>query len=141
MHERLHTIMTRDVLTLKADMLVSAADNLVRNRRYHHLPVVDGEGRLVGIITSFDLLKMGISPDLYTDYRVGDVMTTHVAFLNPEDQIGAAAEVFMEHLFHGLPICDDEMKLVGIVTTHDILKYTYFKAYPAEAPRSKLQAA
>ena len=141
MHERLHSIMTREVLTLKPDMSVTAADALVRNRRYHHLPVVDDAGKLVGIITSFDLLKMGVCPDDYTNYRISDVMTTHVAYLSPDDQIGAAAEVFMEHLFHGLPICNEDMTLVGIVTTHDILKYTYFKAYPAEAPRSQFQAA
>ena len=139
MHDRIHTIMTRDVLTLRPEMTVSAADDLVRNRRYHHLPVVDGQGKLVGIITSFDLLKMGVRPDDYAGYLIRDVMTTHVAYLSPDDQIGAAAEVFMEHLFHGLPICEDDMTLVGIVTTHDILKYNYYKAYPRESPRVKAE--
>lgn len=133
MHERLHSIMTRDVITLRPDNLVSEAYDLVRNRRFHHIPVVDDEGRLAGIITSFDLIKMGICPDDYQLHTVGELMTTHVAYLNPDEQIGAAAEVFMEHLFHGLPICDENRKLVGIVTTHDILKYGYYKEYPREA--------
>ncbi len=141
MHERLHSIMTREVVTLRVDQTVAEAYTMVRNRRFHHLPVVDNDGKLVGIITSFDLLKMGVCPDEYSQYMISDVMTTHVAYLSPEDQIGAAAEVFMEHLFHGLPICDDEMRLVGIVTTHDILKYEYFKEYPAESTRLNYQAA
>ena len=137
MHERLHSIMTRDVICLGPADSVAEAYAMIRNRRFHHLPVVDENKKLVGIITSFDLIKMGVSPDQYADYKVGDVMTTHVAYLTPEEQIGAAAEVFMEHLFHGLPICDEEMTLVGIVTTHDILKYTYYKEYPMEAGRSQ----
>ena len=136
--------MTREVIALRPEQSVAEADALVRNRRFHHLPVVDAEGKLVGIITSFDLIKMGVCKEDFVGYRIADVMTTHVAYLAPEDPIGAAAEVFMEHLFHGLPICDDDMRLVGIVTTHDILKYSYFHAYPGEAPLGRarrMQAA
>ena len=57
-------------------------------------------------------------------------MTTKVATLGPTELIGAAAQVFLEHLFHGLPIVDEDHNLVGIVTTHDILKYQFYKAYP-----------
>ena len=134
MHERLHSIMTRQVLTMHPDQLVSDAYDIIRQKRYHHLPVVNEDNRLVGIITSFDLMRMEVCPEEYAQYKVADVMTRRVAYLSPEDQIGAAAEVFMKHLFHGLPICDENMKLVGIVTTHDILKYNYYKEYPREAP-------
>jgi CBS domain-containing protein len=57
-------------------------------------------------------------------------MTEKVVTLNPHESVGAAAMIFLKHLFHGLPIVNDEKQLVGIVTTHDILKYEFLKEYP-----------
>ena len=60
-------------------------------------------------------------------------MTSKVVSLGPKELVGAAAMIFLKHLFHGLPIVDDDKKLVGIVTTHDILKYEFKKEYPDDA--------
>jgi acetoin utilization protein AcuB len=90
---------------------------------------VEGK-KMVGIITSFDLVKLGKAHDDYGDIKVETVMTQHVATLGPDEKIGAAAEVFLENLFHGLPIVDERGELVGIVTTHDILKYEFLREYP-----------
>ena len=139
MYERLHAIMTTDVVTVSPSDSVLRVHEIIQTQRLHHLPVTDDDGRLVGIITSYDLMQMGVCPEDYVQYQVENVMTTSVAFLNPYDQIGAAAEVFMLHLFHGLPIVDDDHRLVGIVTTHDVLKYCYYRDYPAEKP-AKLRA-
>ena len=59
-------------------------------------------------------------------------MTKKLAKVESTDKIGTAAEVFMEHLFHALPVVDDG-KLVGIVTSFDLLKYEYNKEYPPKA--------
>ena len=56
-------------------------------------------------------------------------MTKRLATLEPDEKIGAAAEVLLEHLFHAVPITLDG-DLVGIVTTFDILKYEFSKEYP-----------
>ncbi len=133
MNERVHAVMTKNVVTVTADQSVADVYHIIKTKRYHHVPVVEGT-KLVGIITSYDLMKLEICSDDYVQHKVGDVMTTKVAFLNPYDSIGAAAEVFMEHLFHGLPIVDDERNLVGIITTHDVLKYNYYQAYPRHRP-------
>ena len=127
--------MTRDVITVTGEQTVADVHDIVKHKRLHHIPVVDG-AKLVGIITSYDLMKMEVCPTEYGAHYVRDVMTTHVAYLSPDDLVGAAAEVFMAHLFHGLPICDAEKNLVGIVTTHDVLKYNYYKEYPRERAKS-----
>ena len=57
-------------------------------------------------------------------------MTKKVATLYANEKIGAAAQVFLENLFHGLPIVDENDNLIGIVTTHDVLKYEFLKEYP-----------
>ena len=133
MNERIRAIMTRNVVTVAPSQSVADAYLIIKEKRFHHIPVVEGT-KLVGIITSYDLMQMEVCPEEYGAHTIADVMTSQVAYLNPDDLVGAAAEVFMEHLFHGLPICDDDHNLVGIITTHDVLKYNYYKAYPSERP-------
>ena len=84
----------------------------------------------MGIITSWDLIKSNRRFEEYGNFKVSDLMTTKVATLGPNELVGAAAMVFLKHLFHGMPIVDDDRKLVGIITTHDLLKYEFKKEYP-----------
>ena len=56
-------------------------------------------------------------------------MTTKLATLEPSDKVGSAAEIFLEHLFHAVPIVKDG-ELVGIITSFDVMKYEFRKAYP-----------
>jgi len=139
MTERIHSIMTKNVLTLSPNHTAADVNEIVKSKRYHHIPIVEGS-KMVGIVTSYDLMRMDVPVAKYADHRIKDFMTTHVAYLNPNDQIGAAAELFMKHLFHGLPICDDDLNLVGIITTHDVLKYTYYKEYPREVPQQAVHS-
>ncbi len=130
MNARLSSIMTKDVITVKAGDSLEVVKNLLFEKHFHHLPVIDGEGCLVGILTSWDLIKKNIKFEEYGKYTVSDVMTSKVVTLGPKELVGAAAMIFLKHLFHGLPIVDDDRKLVGIVTTHDILKHQFRKEYP-----------
>lgn len=131
MNEQLHTIMTSDVITLAADDTLGQAREIFMTKKIHHIPIVDGK-KLVGLITSWDIFKLGLSAVAYQDMRVSEVMTTHLATLEADQHIGAAAEVLMEHLFHAIPIVNDKKELVGIVTTYDVLRYEYEKEYPPQ---------
>lgn len=129
MNEPLHTIMTANVVTLKPNNTLGDAREIFMTKRIHHIPIIEDK-KLVGLITSWDIFKLGLSAVAYQDMRVSEVMTTHLATLEPEQHIGAAAEVLMEHLFHAVPIVNDKHELVGIVTTYDVLNYEYKKEYP-----------
>lgn len=132
--EPLSTIMTENVITVGPTSTLAEVKDILFERHIHHMPVVTGpEKKLVGIITSYDLMKQDCRFADYEKIEVGNVMTTHVATLGPKDQIGAAATLFLKHLFHGLPIVDDQRRLVGIVTTHDVLKFQYFREYPNDS--------
>ena len=72
-------------------------------KHFHHLPVVDADGKLAGIITSWDLIKSNKRFEEYGNFKVSDLMTVKVASLGPNDSVGAAAMVFLRHLFHGVP--------------------------------------
>ncbi len=129
MNERIQTIMTSQVITLSPGDTLGQAREIFMSNHIHHLPIVDGK-KLVGLVTSWDLFKLGLSAVAYQDMRVSEVMTTHLATLEPDQHIGAAAEVLMEHLFHAIPIVNDKHELMGIVTTYDVLRYEYQKEYP-----------
>jgi CBS domain-containing protein len=120
--------MTTNLFTVNPDdTLGTVRDVLIRNR-IHHVPVVDGK-TLVGLVTTYDLFKLSYHPDALRSVKVSDVMTTKLATLEPEDKIGSAAELFLEHLFHAVPIVKNG-ELKGIVTSFDVMKYEFLKEYP-----------
>ena len=130
MNEPLSLIMTRNVVTAAAEDTLAVARGIFLKNKVHHLPIVNGS-RLVGILTTYDLFKIvGQSKD-YEKIYIKDVMTTHVATLEPEDKIGSAAELFLENLFHAVPIVK-EGNLQGIVTSFDVIKYEFKKEYPTQ---------
>jgi CBS domain-containing protein len=129
MNEFVPAIMTTKVITLTPNQTLQEARDIMLNNRIHHLPVLEGK-KLVGIITSYDFLKLGKSQEEYANTLVKDVMTTKIAALDPGQHIGAVAEVLMEHLFHAVPIVNENYELVGIVTSTDLIRYEYEKEYP-----------
>lgn len=130
MNEPLSTIMTREVITAGVYDKLSVARDIFLQNRVHHLPIVEGE-KLVGILTTYDLFKLANRQVDYDNITIGKVMTTHVATLEPDDKVGSAAEIFLENLFHAVPVVK-EGKLLGIVTSFDILKYEFHKEYPTQ---------
>lgn len=130
MNEPLSSIMTRQVITAGPDDKLSVARDIFRKNRVHHLPIVHGT-KLIGILTTYDIFKMIDSKEDYDKILIKDVMTTHVATLEPEDKVGSAAELFLENLFHAVPIVKDG-ELKGIVTSFDVIKYEFHKEYPTQ---------
>lgn len=131
MNEPISTIMITKVVTVSPDDTLTVVKDILFNKHFHHIPVVKGpKNRLVGIITSYDVFKLNRKFEEYDSIKVQEVMTKKIASLRPEEKIGAAAQVFLRHLFHGMPIVNDDRELVGIITTHDILKYNFDKEYP-----------
>ena len=129
MNEPLSSIMTTDLITVTPDNTIRDAFDLLRAKRIHHLPVVEGS-KLVGILTTHDIFKQETSPEDYSNIKVADLMTTELATLRPNDKIGSLVLVLVENLFHAVPIIDEERNAVGIVTTLDVMKYSLAKEYP-----------
>lgn len=129
MNEPVSTIMTRKLITLNPEDTLETVREIFSSHRIHHLPVVTEDGIILGLVTTYDLFKLGMSKESYDSLLVTDIMTKKLATLEPSAKVGTACEVFLENLFHALPIVD-KGKLVGIVTTFDVLKYTHTKEYP-----------
>ena len=129
MNESVTTIMTSDLITVNPDDTLAKVYKLFRTNRIHHLPVVEGK-KLVGILTTYDLFKLEKSLEEYGEIIVKDVMTTKLATLESTAKVGSAVLLFVENLFHAVPIVEADGELVGIVSTLDVMNYTLKKQYP-----------
>jgi len=129
MNEYVTAIMTKNVITLTPANTLEEARNLMLSKHIHHMPILENN-KLVGMLTSWDFFKLGKSVAELGSVKVSEVMTTKIATLDPEQHIGAVAELLMEHLFHAVPIINDDRELLGIVTSTDLITYEYNKEYP-----------
>lgn len=128
MNEPVSTVMSQAVVTLKANDTMKDVHYLIVKHKISHIPIVDAR-KMIGIISVNDLLKVQGTHEDLENLKIEDYMTKKVAFLEPDDKVGAAAEVLMEHLFHAVPICDEHHNLLGLVTLFDLVKYSYNKEY------------
>lgn len=129
MNEPVGSIMTRNLITVTPEDTLKTVREIFSKNKIHHLPVIGPEGSLEGLVTTYDLFKLGTSAAAYENLQVSEIMTTKLASLESDAKVGTACEIFLENLFHALPIVEKN-KLVGIVTTFDVLKYTHKKEYP-----------
>ncbi len=129
MNEPISSIMSTNLYTVGPNDSLSAARKILTMHRIHHVPVVEDGKKLVGLVTTYDLFKLSYHPDELDSIKVREIMTRKLATLEPHDKVGSAAEIFLEHLFHAVPILKDG-QLVGIVTSFDVMKYEFKKAYP-----------
>ncbi len=128
MNEPVTSIMTSDLITVVPEDNLAKVYKIFRTNRIHHLPVVNGK-KLVGILTTYDLFKLEKSLIDYGGTLVKDVMTTKLATLESTAKVGSAVLIFIENLFHAVPIVEGE-NLVGIISTLDVMKYSLKKQYP-----------
>jgi CBS domain-containing protein len=131
MNEPVSKIMTRDLITVSPEDTLDKARALFAEKRFHHLLVVEKD-LLKGLITTSDLLWLDEPSSNYKNIKISDVMTRKLATLEPTDKIGSAAQIFLRNWFHALPVVNSDGKIEGIVTTFDVLHYSFKKEYPGE---------
>lgn len=110
--------MTPDPITVMVSTSLDDARLLFAKHNIHHLPVVDPEGAVVGMLSQSDYLKA--HGQAFT--TVGELMTKGLAKLDADDTVRTAANLFTLNKFHALPIVVANNHLVGIVTTLDLIK-------------------
>lgn len=128
---RVGEVMSRPALTIPWEAEVAAAWKLMRVRRIRHLPVLDDQGRLVGIVTDRDLRQVVFDPELQPERRdasgrlgtlaVRALMTWGVITVGPDADVRQAARIMREHRVGALPVLD-RGRVVGIVTERDLIR-------------------
>jgi acetoin utilization protein AcuB len=120
-------IMQTTVIRVRAGDSVTHAWRTLRDHAIHQAPVLDDDGRLVGIVSERDLLTAinvddGGSVVDSLDRRVRDVMTSPVVATAPITDIRRIAAVMIDHGVDGVPITDEAGRLLGFVSRGDILR-------------------
>lgn len=110
--------MSTELVTVNPSTPLGEARALLAENSFHHLPVVDHSFRLEGMLSQSDFIK---NYDV-REGTVGDLMTSGMAKLETDDTIRTAANVFALNRFHALPVVDNNNKLIGILTTLDLIK-------------------
>lgn len=111
------------VAGLRPDMDIFDAVEFLLERRVTGAPVTDAAGRLVGILSEKDCLRLlaegqaGQRPD----GRVADFMTRDVVTVTPDMNVYFAAGIFLRGQFRRLPVIEDG-RVVGAITRFDILR-------------------
>lgn len=132
---RVLDIMTIDVLMVSPEDSLKAAARMMVEAGVSGLPVVDNDGRLVGMITEADFLEREADrsdrrlldalmhkPDTVVEAEtVGEVMSTHPVVIYPEASVTEAARVMSHHHVKRLPVVNDEGMLQGIVSRGDVV--------------------
>ena len=103
------------IITRPTEEIRDVAKKLVQNN-VNHLPVVDNEGKLMGIVTSWDIAN-AIAKDRV---KLKDVMTKKVIIAREDEPVDVIARRIDKYEISGLPIIDKENKVKGMITAEDI---------------------
>jgi len=125
-------IMTSPVVTLKKQDSLEKAEKLFKKHHIRHIPVVSGDV-VVGMLSFTDLLRLSfadvtdnVDEDadalVYNMFTIKQVMKKNIITVSSSNSIKEVAEILATKEFHALPVVDNN-KLVGIVTTTDLIIY------------------
>jgi len=113
-------IMTSNVITVKKDVIVTEAIALLLRWHISALPVVDDEGKMVGIISEIDLVNLTFDGNA-ADTIVEEVMVTDIVSFNSNTELADLVQTFSKKHLRRVPIIE-RGKVVGIVSRRDILR-------------------
>jgi CBS-domain-containing membrane protein len=133
-------VMTTNVIKIGADADFTEATNLLSENRISGLPVVDGDDRVIGVITEADVLSMtGMRKDAgFKDIvrhilgeplsrpkesiRLRDAMTSPAITTGPDADIRDVALTLDEKRIKRLPVVDERGRLIGVISREDIVR-------------------
>lgn len=141
-------IMVREVKTISPEATLQEAAEMLTLQNISGAPVVDGAGKLIGILSESDLLNetkkraalprvaafgLFMAPEeslrrIYHDgatLQVQTIMTRNVVTILPDAPLGEAVQLLLSKKVNRLPVVDEEGALVGIVTREDLLKAVF----------------
>jgi predicted transcriptional regulator len=120
---RVRDYMTRTLISVQPDMEILQALQIFVNKKIAGAPVVDASGKLIGILTAKDCLRVAVNASYHSEYGgvVADFMADNVASISPEDGILDVAKRFLADSYHRYPVLENGV-LVGILSRRDMLR-------------------
>ncbi len=116
--------MSKNLVTIRWDAPVSDASELLEERGFRHLPVVDDLGVVVGILSDRDVsraMNPG-KPGFLTGASVSDFMSWPVLTVDQNLSLREAAQGMIDEKISAFLVTDEKKSVIGIVTSEDLLK-------------------
>ena len=118
---RARDVMVRAVVTTSPETTVEELARLMLNLRISGVPVMDKDGRLVGMVTDRDIVCKGIAKENFDVRRATarDVMTSGIHCCKEDDDLTKAAQHMEQLKVRRLPVIDKDKRMVGVLSRHD----------------------
>ena len=123
-------IMSTDLLTVEANSSLEDVVKLIVSERVTGVPVVDSEGRMVGVCSDYDIIRQFSK----AKRKARDVFRKKIDYskkvetVTTETLLSEIAEKFVTMKYRRLPVLDQEGRLVGIITRRDMMKVLFYQA-------------
>lgn len=128
------SIMSTDLKTAKPTDAVAVVDNYFKENRIHHVPVVNEDEEVVGVVSKSDFLYLlrGFTEndvDVFVreaklrSFKVHEIMAKEIEVLAETADVRSAVSLLAQNRFRCIPVVDKNNKLVGLVTPVDILMH------------------
>ena len=125
-------LMVEGVATLQPGDNIAMLNDLMSSRQIRHVPIVDSDGDLVGLVSHRDMLRhvlsnaselpMSAQRELLRHIRVEEIMIADPETTEPDSDLYDAAQVMLENKYGCLPVVEGA-RLVGILTEADFVRY------------------
>lgn len=130
--EPIKSVMTSHPTYVQRSQPISQVYDLLDGAPFHHVPVLDGE-RPVGMVSASDILRLVYDIDGSDDrmlrtmldhqFTIDDAMTEELRTVSSNASVFDAATMLSDGSLHSVLVVDDDGKLVGIVTSTDLVRY------------------
>ncbi|EHP85977.1 CBS domain-containing protein [Methanotorris formicicus] len=120
-HEHVGELMFKPHCIHKDTPVMDAVCELIESGQ-RAAPIVDDKGKLVGIVTDYDIMKRAATSKILKDVEASKIMTRNPITIHEDESIGKARSLMRKHNVGRLIVVDDEENPIGIVTEDDILK-------------------
>lgn len=140
-------LMTKNIITVKSDITIKELSDILLKNKISGVPVVDDEGKIIGIVTEADVIKENIKVQIpfyfdplmvsgymvdfeknypnikdYLNTPVKEMMSHRIKTVSPQTPINEIADIMVYNKVNRVPIVDESKKVVGIITRADIIK-------------------
>jgi len=140
---KVQDIMTKQVVHLGPHQTLDKAIEVLRKKHFRHLPIVDEQGVLVGIVSDRDVLRylppsnkhsstrtrlydsdiLDVDPSImFPELPLAQIMTWAITNVSPDCNLCEAADILCKMRVSCLPVVDEDNKLCGIVTVTDLMR-------------------
>ena len=118
-HKSIQDVMTSSPATVEPSTPATEAARLMKTEDTGIIPIVEGE-RLVGVITDRDLALEIVAAGRETSTPVGDLASKDLVTIDPQQGLEEAARLMADHQVRRLPVCEEDGRLVGILSQKDV---------------------